>query len=162
MEITHLGSGICSYKRRITGAIFCETRPAMIIRSLCRGDGLKTSAPNLAMSYREPPIDIISIAQHAKPKVMGHTEFFRTQLIAASSEASTTPSGCSSPQLTSSSLSRFLPKLSSVPKIYRSLRCGTPVGRPLLLVSFALLLIVASIRLVAGENFFLLTSYVRG
>jgi hypothetical protein len=55
-----------------------------------------------------------------------------------------------------------LPKLSSVPKIYRSLRCGTAVGRPLLLVSFALMLIVASIRLVAGKKFFLPISCVRG
>jgi hypothetical protein len=46
------------------------------------------------MSYRDPPIDIISIAQHARPKVIGQIEFFRTQLIAASTEASTTPSGC--------------------------------------------------------------------
>ena len=29
-------------------------------------------------------MDIISIAQHANPKVIGHTEFLRTQLIAAS------------------------------------------------------------------------------
>ena len=134
MEMTHLGSGICSYRRRITGAIFWDTRPAMIIKSLCLGDGRKTSAPNLAMSYLEPPIDIISIAQQASPNVMGHTEFFRTQLIAESSEARTTPSGCSSPQLTSSTFSRFLPKLSSVPKMYRSPLCGTTVGRPLVLV----------------------------
>jgi len=92
IEITHFGSGICSYNRRITGAIFCETRPATIIRSLCRGDGRNTSAPNRAMSYREPPIDIISIAQQARPNVMGHTEFLRTQLMAASSDAITTPS----------------------------------------------------------------------
>ena len=67
------------------------------------------------MSYRLPPIDIISIAQHASPNVIGHTEFFRTQLIAASSEASSTPSGWSSPQFTSAIFSRFFPKLSSLP-----------------------------------------------
>ncbi len=93
----------------------------MIIKSLCRGDGRKTSAPKRAISYLDPPIDIISIAQQAKPNVMGHIEFFRTQLIAASRDASTTPSGWLLPQFTSSSFSRFLPKLSRVPKMYRSL-----------------------------------------
>src|ERR1700729_4146198 len=99
MEITHLGSGICSYSLLITGAIFCDTRPAIIIRSLCRGEGRNTSAPKRAISYREPPIDIISIAQQASPNVIGHTEFFRTQLIAASIDANTIPSGWSYPQL---------------------------------------------------------------
>src|SRR6516164_8169070 len=85
MEITHLGSGICSYNRRITGAILFDTRPAIIIRSLCRGEPRITSAPNLEMSYREAIIDIISIAQHAKPKLIGQIEFLRPQLIALSS-----------------------------------------------------------------------------
>jgi hypothetical protein len=53
------------------------------------------------MSYLDPPIDIISIAQQARPKVIGQIEFLRTQLIAAPIDARTTPSGCSSPQLTS-------------------------------------------------------------
>src|SRR5581483_9483966 len=53
----------------MTGAIFCETRPAMIIRSDCRGEGRNTSAPKRAMSSRDAPIDIISIAQQARPKV---------------------------------------------------------------------------------------------
>jgi hypothetical protein len=57
------------------------------------------------MSYLDPPIDIISIAQHANPNVIGQIEFFRTQLTAASIEAITTPSGGSSPQLTSRSFS---------------------------------------------------------
>jgi hypothetical protein len=57
------------------------------------------------MSYRDPPIDIISIAQHARPNVIGQMEFFRTQLIAASIEARTIPSGAASPQLTSCSFS---------------------------------------------------------
>lgn len=34
------------------------------------------------MSYRDAIIDIISIAQHAKPKLIGQIEFFRAQLIA--------------------------------------------------------------------------------
>jgi hypothetical protein len=86
------------------------------------------------MSYLEPPIDIISMAQHAKPKVIGQMEFFRTQLIAASSEAKTTPSGWLLPQLTSSSIWRFFPKLSKFPKRYRSLCCCTLVGSAIVAV----------------------------
>src|SRR3981189_3291250 len=125
----------------MTGAILFETRPAMIIKSDCRGDGRNTSAPKRAMSYRDPPIDIISIAQQARPNVIGQIEFLRTQLIAASMEASTIPSGGASPQLTSCSFSWFFPKLSRLPKIYRSFFCGTAVGRPLLVVSFGGVLI---------------------
>lgn len=66
----------------MTGAILLETRPAMIIKSLCRGDPRITSAPNREISYRDPIIDIISIAQQASPKLMGQIEFFRAQLIA--------------------------------------------------------------------------------
>src|SRR5262249_53926938 len=84
MEMNHFGSGICSYNRRITGAILFETRPAMIIRSLCRGEPRITSAPNREMSYRDAIIDIISIAQHARPKLIGQMEFLRAQLIALS------------------------------------------------------------------------------
>ena len=71
----------------MTGAIFCETRPAMIIRSDCRGDGRNTSAPKRAMSKRDAPIDIISMAQQARPKVMGQIEFLRTQFTTLSSDA---------------------------------------------------------------------------
>ena len=55
----------------MTGAILLETRPAMIIKSLCRGEGRNTSAPKRAISKREAPIDIISMAQHARPNVIG-------------------------------------------------------------------------------------------
>ena len=71
MEITHLGSGICSQSVRITGAILFETRPAMIIKSLCRGEGRNTSAPKRAISKRDAPIDIFSMAQQANPNVQG-------------------------------------------------------------------------------------------
>src|SRR6185369_479185 len=91
MEMTHLGSGICSQSWRMTGAILFETRPAMIIRSAWRGDGRKTSAPKRAISNRDAHIAIISMAQQAKPKVIGQTEFLRAQLIAASSEAKMMP-----------------------------------------------------------------------
>src|SRR5690348_5383059 len=97
MEITHLGSGICSHSWRITGAILFDTRPAMIIRSDWRGDGRKTSAPKRAISKRDAPIDIISIAQHARPKVIGQIEFLRIQLMTLSTVVRTTPSGVGLP-----------------------------------------------------------------
>src|ERR1700693_6284792 len=92
MEIAHLGSGICWYRCRMTGAIFCETRPAMIIRSDWRGDPRNTSAPNRAISKREALIDIISIAQQASPNDIGQMEFLRAQLTARSSVVMTIPS----------------------------------------------------------------------
>src|SRR5450756_1270381 len=92
MDITHFGSGICSHNWRMTGAILFETRPAMIIRSLWRGEGRKTSAPKRAISNREALIDIISMAQQASPKDMGQMEFLRAQLTAASSDVMTIPS----------------------------------------------------------------------
>src|SRR6266436_7511623 len=107
MEITHLGSGICSQSWRMTGAILFETRPAIIIRSDWRGDGRNTSAPKRAMSNRDAPMDIISIAQQAKPKVNGQMEFLRIQLTAESSVVSTTPSGAGLPKV--NSLTTFLP-----------------------------------------------------
>src|SRR5437764_14515136 len=97
MEMTHLGSGICSQSWRITGAIFCETRPAMIIKSDCRGEGRNTSAPKRAISKRDAPMDIISMAQHARPKVMGQIELLRIQLTTLSTVVRTTPSGVGLP-----------------------------------------------------------------
>src|SRR5882724_11542544 len=97
MEITHLGSGICSQSCRMTGAILLETRPAMIIKSDCRGEGRNTSAPNRAISKREAPMDIISMAQHAKPNVIGQMEFLRIQLTALSILVRTSPSGAGLP-----------------------------------------------------------------
>src|ERR1700681_1926176 len=107
MEITHLGSGICSHNCRITGAILFDTRPAMIIRSLCRGDGRNTSAPKRAISNRAAPIDIISMAQQARPNVMGQIELLRIQLTAESNVVSTTPSGVGLPKVRS--LTALLP-----------------------------------------------------
>src|SRR5436305_2334338 len=90
--MTHFGSGICWYRCRITGAILFETLPAMIIRSDCRGDPRKTSAPKRAISNREALIDIISIAQQAKPNDIGQIEFLRAQFTARSSVVITMPS----------------------------------------------------------------------
>ena len=64
----------------------------MIIRSDCRGEPRKTSAPKRAISNREALIDIISMAQQASPKVMGQMEFLRAQLMAASSVVMRIPS----------------------------------------------------------------------
>src|SRR5687768_10805395 len=60
--------------RRSTGAIFRDSRPATIIRSDWRGEPRKTSAPKRAMSNREVLIAIISMAQHARPKVTGQID----------------------------------------------------------------------------------------
>src|SRR4029453_230571 len=57
--------------RRSTGAILRDSRPATIMRSACRGEARKTSAPKRAMSYRPQLIAIISMAQHARPNVTG-------------------------------------------------------------------------------------------
>jgi hypothetical protein len=57
--------------------------PATIMTSLCRGLGLKM-IPNLSRSYRAAPECIISTAQHASPKVIGHMEPLRAQLTRSS------------------------------------------------------------------------------
>lgn len=56
------------------------TVPATIIRSDCRGEARKTPAPNRSRSIRDDTVTIISMAQHAKPKVMGHKDESRAQL----------------------------------------------------------------------------------
>src|SRR5215831_6202187 len=74
----------------------------MIIRSDCRGEPRNTSAPKRAISKREADIDIISIAQQAKPNDIGQIEFLRPQLIALSSVVVRMPSEsspCSKPAL---------------------------------------------------------------
>src|SRR5204863_6954403 len=71
--------------RRSTGAIFRETRPETIITSACRGDARNVSAPNLERSFRDETVFIISIAQHARPKVAGQRLDLRAQLTTASS-----------------------------------------------------------------------------
>src|SRR6185369_16872909 len=78
--MAHFGSGIWSYTRRTTGPIFKVTVPAMMIRSLCRGLGRNTPAPNRSMSKRPAPVAIISMAQQASPNVMGHNADLRAQL----------------------------------------------------------------------------------
>jgi hypothetical protein len=62
------------------GAILSVGVPATIIKSDWRGLGRKTPAPNRSMSKRDAPVAIISIAQHANPKVIGHNADLRAQL----------------------------------------------------------------------------------
>lgn len=52
--------------------------PATIITSDCRGLGRKM-IPKRSRSYRAAPACIISTAQQAKPKVIGHIELVRAQ-----------------------------------------------------------------------------------
>src|SRR5260370_5344601 len=66
----------------MTGAIFWERRPATIIRSAWRGDGRTTSEPNRATSKRAADMDIISMAQQARPNLSGQLEPLRAQFTA--------------------------------------------------------------------------------
>src|SRR5208283_7807 len=76
----------------MTGAIFWERRPATIMRSAWRGEGRKTSAPKRARSKREAAMDIISMAQQARPKPKGQIELLRAQFTALSSWVKMMPS----------------------------------------------------------------------
>src|SRR6185312_15115549 len=93
--------------RRKTGAIFRDTRPETIITSAWRGLARNTSEPNLAKSFRADVAFIISIAQHASPKVAGHNEDFRAQLIRESRRVVST-SGKASAIMFSSPIYNFL------------------------------------------------------
>src|SRR2546421_12884711 len=76
----------------MTGAFFCEAGPAMIIRSAWRGEPRNTSAPKRAMSKRAADMDIISMAQQARPKLMGQSDDLRAQFTAWSSLVKIRPS----------------------------------------------------------------------
>src|ERR1041385_1251816 len=52
----------------------------MITRSLWRGLGRKTPAPKRSISNLPAPVAIISMAQHARPKVIGQSADLRAQL----------------------------------------------------------------------------------
>src|SRR4051794_31509066 len=62
------------------------------MRSLCRGVARKAPAPKRSRSNRLAPTAIISIAQHARPNVIGHSEFFLAQLMAKSRLVTIKPS----------------------------------------------------------------------
>src|SRR5713101_5032960 len=83
--MTNFGSGIWLYSRRTRLAILKLTVPATIIRSAWRGVARNAPAPKRSRSNRLAPVAIISMAQHARPNVMGHMLDSRAQLIACSS-----------------------------------------------------------------------------
>src|SRR5262249_44115012 len=66
-------------------------RPAMIIKSDWRGDPRNTSEPKRAISQRPADMDIISMAQQAKPKLIGQMELRRAQLTTKSSQGKRKP-----------------------------------------------------------------------
>src|SRR5208283_522499 len=74
----------------MAGAIFLAMVPATIITSDWRGEGLKTPAPKRSRSKREAPAAIISIAQHARPNVIGHSELARARFRISSRRANWT------------------------------------------------------------------------
>src|SRR6266571_226946 len=61
------------------GAILIVTVPDTIMRSEWRGEANGT-IPKRSTSKRDANVAIISIAQHASPKVTGQIEDFRAQL----------------------------------------------------------------------------------
>src|ERR1041385_635618 len=75
--------------RRSIGAILMVTVPDTIIRSEWRGDAHGTM-PRRSTSKREQNVAIISIAQHARPNVTGHTDDLRAQFRNASAAVVTT------------------------------------------------------------------------
>src|SRR5688572_16167238 len=85
IDMHHLGCGIWSQILRSTGAILYETRPAQISRSACRGENDMRSMPKRARSYLDAALAIISIAQHAVPNGIGHSELRRDQFTSQSS-----------------------------------------------------------------------------
>src|SRR5579862_7468831 len=73
------------------------------MRSAWRGEGRNTSAPKRATSKRAAAMDIISMAQQARPKPRGQMELLRAQFTALSSVVKIMPSS-----------SRSLPKSSGL------------------------------------------------
>src|SRR6476469_6304004 len=89
MEMDHLGCGIWSQIRRMTGASLNGNRPAQISTSACRGEKLCRSMPKRAMSKRLAAVAMYSMAQHAVPNGMGQSELLRAQLVRKSSRVVT-------------------------------------------------------------------------
>src|SRR6476646_6494544 len=89
MEMDHLGCGIWSQMRRMTGASLNGSRPAQISTSAWRGEKLWRSMPKRAMSKRLAAVAMYSMAQHAVPNGMGQSELARAQLVRKSSRVVT-------------------------------------------------------------------------
>src|SRR5678815_3777155 len=92
MEMHHLGCGIWSQIRRMTGASLKGSRPAQIRTSACRGEKLIRSMPKRARSKSLAAVAMNSMAQQAVPNGIGHKEFARAQLTRKSSRVATQPS----------------------------------------------------------------------
>src|SRR3989442_12615247 len=68
--------------RRITGASLNGSRPAQISTSAWRGENAWRSIPNRAKSKRLAAVAINSMAQHAVPNGIGHSELAREEFTA--------------------------------------------------------------------------------
>jgi len=77
--MAHLGWGIWSQMRRMTGASLNGSRPAQISTSAWRGEKLIRSMPKRDRSKREPALAMNSMAQQAVPNGIGHRELVRAQ-----------------------------------------------------------------------------------
>src|SRR5512138_900415 len=71
---TYFGSGIWLYSRTICGIIFLVTVPDTIIKSAWRGLGRMISIPKREKSNRLVAVAIISIAQQARPNIIGQID----------------------------------------------------------------------------------------
>src|SRR6476659_1407767 len=89
MEMDHLGCGIWSQIRRMTGASLNGSRPAQISTSAWRGEKLIRSIPNRARSNRLAAVAMNSMAQQAVPNGIGQSELLRAQLVRKSSRVVT-------------------------------------------------------------------------
>ncbi len=93
MEIAHLGCGIWSQIRRMTGASLKGSRPAQISTSAWRGEKAWRSMPNRARSNRLAAVAMNSMAQQAVPNGIGQSERVRPQLTSSESRVSRTVRG---------------------------------------------------------------------
>src|SRR6478672_8780444 len=89
IEMDHLGCGIWSQIRRMTGASLNGSRPAQISTSAWRGEKLCRSIPKRAMSKRLAAVAMYSMAQQAVPNGIGQSELARAQLVRKSSRVVT-------------------------------------------------------------------------
>src|ERR687884_1979529 len=89
IEMHHFGCGICCQMRRSTGASLNGTRPAQMSTSAWRGEKLMRSIPKRARSKRLAAVAMNSMAQHAVPNGIGHSELARAQFVRKSSRVVT-------------------------------------------------------------------------
>src|SRR3954451_3029886 len=94
MEMTHFGSGIWSYSVLTAGAILVVSVPETIIRSDWRGVAPTCPIrPKRSRSCRAMNVPIISMAQQARPNVIGHRLLLRAHWKSWSTVVVTTPLG---------------------------------------------------------------------